>query len=73
MKPECTVEIGELRVLIRGALSLFENEGSDILHILHKQESKYHARTFGHIGAALFLSNDLLEEILEHPQEKEKV
>ena len=73
MKQDCSAEIGEIRVLIRGALSLFEHEGSQILHILHSQESKYHARVFDHIGAALFLSNDLLEEILEAPQENEKV
>lgn len=69
MKQECSVEIGELHVLIRGALSLFENEGSQILHILHAQD-KYHAHVFGHIGTALFLSNDKLEEILEAPIEK---
>ena len=70
MKQECIAEIGELRVLIRGALSLFENEGSKILHILHQQESKYYARVFDHIGAALFLANDKLEEIFETPQEQ---
>lgn len=73
MKEDCSAEIGEIRVLIRGALSLLEHEGSQILRILHEQENKYYARVFDHIGAALYLTNDKLEEILESPQKDKKV
>lgn len=69
MKQDCSVEIGELHLLIRGVLSLFEHEGSAILH---SQKSIYLVQAFSHIGAALLLSNDKLEEILEAPQENGK-
>lgn len=72
MKQDCSFEIGELHLLIRGALFLFEHEGSAILHILHSQKSRYLVQAFSHIGAALLLSNDKLEEILEAPQENGK-
>lgn len=53
-------------------LSVDIRHNSAILHILHSQKSMYLVQAFSHIGAALLLSNDKLEEILEAPQENGK-
>ena len=72
MKADCAADISMIRLLICGALSFYENEGSQIFRILNQQETRYHARVFDHIGTALLYANDKLEEILEAPQIEEK-
>ena len=69
MKQDCSADIAFVHIQIRGALSLFENEGSEILHILKAHKLQYYHTVFNHIGTALFVANDKLEEILEAPQE----
>ena len=72
MKSDCACELSMLHLLIRGGLSLFEHEGSQVFHILNQQKVRYPSKVFEHIGAALLLANDQLEEILEAPQIEEK-
>ena len=73
MKDDCSRELPLLHLYIRGALSLFEHEGSQVFRILNQQENRYPSKVFEHIGTALLFANDTLEEILEVPHEEEKV
>ena len=72
MKDDHSCEIPLLHLYIRGALSLFEHEGSQVFRILNQQENRYPSKVFEHIGTALLFANDTLEEILEVPHEEEK-
>ena len=70
MKDDCACELCSLHLLIRGGLSLFEHEGSQVFRILNQQENRYPSKVFEHIGTALLLANDQIEEILETPHEE---
>jgi len=72
MKNDHIEALSMIRIYIRGALSLYEDEGSEIFHILRQQQNRSSARVFDGIGAALFCANDALEEILNAQQDAGK-
>ena len=60
-----------LRLILNGAITIYETDGLEIAELLHQQDKKDLFRALDTIAAALYLSKEEVENVLIPAAERE--